>query len=98
MNQPEASPSNNADAGLLKTPVRRFEEDMADTIYTISPVDSPFFAIFTYGRFTFSSAKGGSMRKQRRRKAKPIRFTAATRARRVVHEWIRDTLHPWPSA
>jgi hypothetical protein len=84
--------------GPVDAPVRRFDDTVEDMIYRLEPVDSPFFAIFKYGRFTFRRGKGGSMRKQRRRKAKPLRFTAATRASRIVHEWHLDTLHPWPSA
>lgn len=52
-------------------------ESMIDLIYSISPVDSPFFIDFNYGRVKFRIGKGGSMRKQRRRKVKPIKFTAA---------------------
>lgn len=65
---------------------------LEDMIFTITPVESPFWEVFKHARVQFRSGKGGGMRKQRRRKAKPVRFTAATGAKRVIHEWHRDTL------
>ena len=65
--------------------------DHETMIYTISPVNSPFFDVITYGRYEFRRASGGSMRKHRVRKAKPIRFTPPVRLKKV-HEWTIDVL------
>ena len=76
------------DAMELEQDVVGFGESVEDLIYSISPVDSPFIAKFKSGLCTFRRCKGGSMRKRRRRKAKPIRFTSAVnRSIGTEHEW-----------
>ena len=67
-------------------------EEFEDLIYNISPAETPLLSRFRYGRFAFGRP-GGSMRKQRRRKGKPLRFTAwrgvgyGFKAGYVLHQW-----------
>jgi hypothetical protein len=61
--------------------------DFSSQIFHISPVSSPLFETRKWAVMKLSQP-GGSMRKQRRRKAKPLRVSLASRARRIVHEWI----------
>ena len=65
---------------------------MEDMIFSIYPKESPFVTIWKYARVEFQRHAGGSMRKQRRRKAKPIRFTEQTKLRVGRHEWVTRTL------
>lgn len=60
-------------------------------VYTISPQPTPFFAKSWKVARMELGPMGGSMRKQRRRKAKPIRFTPCAKKRRL-YEWLRDSL------
>jgi hypothetical protein len=66
-------------------------ENLEDLIFGLSPPATPFVRFWRLGRFEFGTS-GGGMRKQRRRKAKPVRFTSAESQRRVtLHEWRVET-------
>jgi hypothetical protein len=65
--------------------------EMANVIYTINSQDSPFFTVHNSARFEFRKSKGGSIRKQRRRKAKPVRYTPSLRGA-IIREWVIDSL------
>ena len=66
---------------------------MENLIYTIAPTETPIVERFMSARIRFRPSMGGSMRKQRTRKAKPLKFTPSTRASlRTVYEWRVDPL------
>lgn len=68
-------------------------EDLSELIYRIAPASTPLLSInWNWSRFQFSPNKGGSMNKRRRRKARPIRFTAK---KPLIYKWRTDTLHTW---
>lgn len=52
----------------------------ADVIYNISPVETPFIKIWKFARVRFRPYKSANMRKNRRRVAKPLKFTPSSRA------------------
>lgn len=58
-------------------------------IYRIEPTSTPLLRVVRYARVQFRPMAGGSMRQQRRRKAKPIRFTPFNHR---IHDWVQDSL------
>jgi hypothetical protein len=71
-----------------------FGLDFVQKIYSISPEGTPFDA-YRIPRYALSPNKGGSMRKQRRRKAKPLRFTASRVFGWTVSPEQLAKLHKW---
>ena len=66
-------------------------EDLSHLIFDLSPTSTPL-EMSRPSKRTLSRASGGSMRKQRRRKARPVRFTAAHGPLVIT---IKDGKHLW---
>ena len=73
---------------VLRSLIHNFV-DVADLIYNISPVKTPFMSKpWDFARVQ-KRKTGGSMRQRRRAMMKPLRFTPCDKARKV-YEWRRD--------
>jgi hypothetical protein len=88
---PSASRKRHESLKLSREGFSTLVTEMNDLIYRIEPQDSPFFTVNNFARFEFRKSRGGSIRKQRRRKAKPVRYTPSLRGA-IIHEWVTDSL------
>lgn len=64
---------------------------ICDSIYVLSPKVTPLAKPYRGARVLLRTRKGGSMRRQKLRTAKPIKFTVGD-ARVKIYEWTRDVL------